>query len=225
MKVKCSVVIPTYFPGNIIKNLLNTIPDVEEILILDNGNDEELKNLLVQEFNNVTYLNTGDIGLGKTFNKAISIVKTNNIFITQPDVTLHKNCIENLILAKSKYKNAAILAPVLYENEKYSYYDHLDLLLNKHKKIIKRKNKNKIYCLPSGDFCVEAINSTALLVDKEKIKTINGWDDYYYTYLEDVDLCYRVRKKNYEIIKIINSKVDHVGFASHKKSNYNEANN
>ena len=51
MKVKCSVVIPTYFPGNIIKNLLNTIPDVEEILILDNGNDEELKNLLVQEFN------------------------------------------------------------------------------------------------------------------------------------------------------------------------------
>ena len=76
MKVKCSVVIPTYFPGNIIKNLLNTIPDVEEILILDNGNDEELKNLLVQEFNNVTYLNTGDIGLGKTFNKAISIVKT-----------------------------------------------------------------------------------------------------------------------------------------------------
>tara|TARA_Y100000591_G_C21815843_1_gene690674 strand:+ start:103 stop:1011 length:909 start_codon:yes stop_codon:yes gene_type:complete len=220
----CSVVIPTYFPGKIIENLLVSIPPVKEILILDNSNDKELESLIKNNYKHVKYIQTGDIGLGNTFNKALEEISTNLMFITQPDVVLKKNCIENLLLANKKYVNSALLVPLILENNQYSKYDHFDLRLDKNKKIKNFKIKNFKSIYPSGDFGVEAVNSTAILIDKKKIKQIGGWDNYYYTYLEDIDLCYRVRKSNFEIIKIKNSCVNHTGFQSHKLSKHNEIN-
>lgn len=117
-----------------------------------------------------------------------------------------------------------MLVPLIFEKNQYSKYDHFDLRLDKNKKITNFKIKNFKNIQPSGDFGVEAVNSTALLIDKKKIKEIGGWDNYFYTYLEDIDLCYRVRKNNYEIIKVKNSIVNHTGFQSHKDSKHDEIN-
>lgn len=220
----CSIVVPTYFPGKIIEKLFMSFPPVKEILVLDNSDDNELKDLINDKYNHIKYIPTGDIGLGKTFNKALEEIKTELMFITQPDVVLGKNCIENLLLSKKKYTNSALLVPLIFEKNQYSKYDHFDLRLDKNKKIINFKIKNFKNIQPSGDFGVEAVNSTALLIDKKKIKEIGGWDNYFYTYLEDIDLCYRVRKNNYEIIKVKNSIVNHIGFQSHKYSKHDEIN-
>tara|TARA_A100001015_G_scaffold227750_1_gene257297 strand:- start:192 stop:506 length:315 start_codon:yes stop_codon:yes gene_type:complete len=102
MRNDCSIVVPTYFPGKIIEKLFKSFPPVKEILVLDNSNDNELKDLIYKKYNYIKYIPTGDIGLGKTFNKALEEIKTELMFITQPDVVLKKNCIENLLLAKKK---------------------------------------------------------------------------------------------------------------------------
>ena len=220
----CSVVIPTYFPGKIIVKLFDSIPPVKEILVFDNSNDQELEDLIKIKYKYIRYIPTGDIGLSNTFNKALEEIKTDLMFITQPDVVVEKNCIENLILAKKKYTNSALLAPLIFENNQYSKFDHFDLKLDKNKKIKNFRTKNFKSVHPSGDFGVEAINSTSILIDKKKIKQIGGWDNYYYTYLEDIDLCYRVRKSNFEIIKVKNSIVNHIGFQSHKSSKHEQIN-
>ena len=40
--------------------------------------------------------------------------------------------------------------------------------------------------MPSGDFCAQAVNATAMLIKKHNQK-VNGWDENIYTYLEDID--------------------------------------
>ena len=224
MMLPCSVVIPTFFTGKIIENLFNSIPKVKEILVFDNSNDKELEELIKINYPRIKYIPTGDIGLAKTYNEALKKTSSQLMFITQPDVILENNCIENLLIAKKKYDNAALLAPLLFENNVYSKYDHYDLRINKKKDILNLKFKNFKNIFPSGDFVVEAINSTAVLIDKDKIENIKGWDDYYYTYLEDIDLCYRVRKKNYEIIKVKNARANHLAFKSHKPSKHEQIN-
>jgi len=47
------------------------------------------------------------------------------------------------------------------------------------------------------------------------LKTIGGWDDNIYVYLEDIDISLRLKLNGNEIIKIRNSEVDHKGFSSH----------
>ena len=41
-----SIIIPTYYPGNIIKKCLQTLPKNADILIIDNGDDQDLDDLI-----------------------------------------------------------------------------------------------------------------------------------------------------------------------------------
>ena len=215
-----SIIIPTFYPGNIINKCLETLPKNVDIIIVDNGNDEDLINLIKNSNRNLRHYKIGDLGLPMSFNFALKKAKYENILITQPDVTFQRDAIQKLIEASRDYKNFGILAPHVYEDNKYSPYNSLDLGLDKKGKLIKVKNKSKIVnIIPDGDCCVEAVNATAMFFKKSTINKINGWDENIYTYLEDLDLCLRLRRNNLPIIKVKNSIVHHIGFGSHKKEN------
>ena len=216
----CLVVIPTFYPGKKIINCINSIPKDYPVAIMDNGEDLELESIIKTIPRKINHYKVGDIGLPKSFNLALDISDKNYIFITQPDVVLEKNCIENLLLAAKKYPNSGILCPLFYEGKLYSYYDFYDLKFNKKNfKLIKAKKIKNKKILPSGDFCIDAVNSTAILIKKNILLKIGKWDEKIYTYLEDLDLSLRIRAAGHEIIKVYNSKVFHEGFQSHKEIN------
>ena len=216
---RLTIIIPTFYPGRIIKKCLASLPPVSEIIIIDNGEDLELEKTIKLQKLKIKHYKVGDIGLSKSFNIALTKSKNENILITQPDVYFEKNSIINLIKAQKKYKNVGIISPLLFEKKKYSQYDYLDLSLSKSGNLKNKKKQKKINILPSGDICVEAVNATAMLIKKSIIKKINGWDENIYTYHEDIDLCLRLRRKNYSIMKIKKSIVHHIGFGSNKKKN------
>lgn len=214
MSQKCTVVIPTFFPGEQIINCIDSIPFFFKILIIDNSYNDRLKSD-IKKFNNVEYYNIGDVGIAKTYNYALNIIKTELIFITQPDVILRKNCLQNLINRTLIYDNAGFLAPVVFDNGIYSYYDFYDLKYDKKKKILLNKKIKKKNIIPSGDYSVDAINSTSILMNVKILKSIGGWDNNIYVYLEDIDISLRLKLNGYEIIKIRSAEVDHKGFSSH----------
>ena len=215
-----SIIIPTFYPGNIINKCIETLPKNADIIIIDNGDDADLENLIKNSDWNLRHYKIGDLGLPKSFNFALQKSKYENILITQPDVTFHKDTIQKLIEASFKYKDFGILAPHVYEDSKYSPYNSLDLGLDKKGKLIKIKNKHKIVnVIPDGDCCVDAVSATAMFLKKNIINKIHGWDENIYTYLEDLDLCLRLRRNKLPIIKVKNSIVYHIGFGSHKKEN------
>ena len=98
----CTVVLPTFFPGNEIFENLKSIPLELNILVIDNSYDDKLKNKL-KKYSNCSYFNIGDVGLGETFNFALEKVKTPYVLLTQPDVILRENCIKNLIIGFEIY--------------------------------------------------------------------------------------------------------------------------
>tara|TARA_Y100000591_G_scaffold265607_1_gene239232 strand:- start:47 stop:934 length:888 start_codon:yes stop_codon:yes gene_type:complete len=208
------VILPTFFPGNEIFENLKSIPNNLKILVIDNSYNQSLKEK-ISKYENCEYYNIGDVGLGKTFNFALSKVKTPYILLTQPDVILRKNCVENLMQGFEKYKNAGMVVPIVFDNNIYSKYDFYDLKYSKKNKIFQNKKKNISTILPSGDFCVDAVNATTMLIKVEALKEIDGWDDNYYVYLEDIDICLRLKLNDYSIIKIAEAKVDHLGWSSH----------
>lgn len=218
-----TIIIPTFYPGKIINECLDTIPKTADIIIVDNGKDLELENILNNKEHNIRHFKIGDVGLPKSFNYGVSKAKNENILITQPDVRFKKNAIDSLLNASSKYNEAGILAPIIHENDVYSANNSMRLALGKKGELVSGSKFRGIDVLPSGDFCVEAVNATAMLVKKSILKKINGWDEKIFTYLEDIDLCLNLRRNGYQIIKINDAVVDHIGFGSHKKENINKA--
>ena len=218
-----SIIIPTFYPGKIIIRCLKSLPKESEIIIVDNGNDIELEKIIKSLKLNIKHYKIGDVGLPKSFNFGVKKSKNENILITQPDVKFKKESILNLLKVQKKYSNVGIVSPLLFDKNKYNIYDHLVLKLDKKGKLINKKQKYKVDKIPSGDICVEAVNATAMLLRKKVIKKLKGWDENIYTYLEDIDLCLRLRKKKFQIIKTPGSVVNHVGFGSHKKKNKDKA--
>ena len=210
----CTVVLPTFFPGDEIFKNLESIPINLKVIIVDNSYDLSLKDKISQ-YKNCDYFNIGDVGLGKTFNFALSKIKTPYVLLTQPDVELRKNCIENLLKGFEKYKDAGMVVPIVYDKKVYSKYDFYDLKYSKNERKFNYKKNKVISKVPSGDFCVDAVNATTMLISVEALKKIDGWDDNYYVYLEDIDICLRLTLNNYSIIKIFDAEVDHLGWSSH----------
>ena len=97
----CTVVLPTYFPGDEILDNIQSIPKEVRILVIDNSYDDRLRKK-INNFSNCEYFNIGDVGLGKTFNFALKKISTDYMLLTQPDVVLRDGCLNNLILGMKK---------------------------------------------------------------------------------------------------------------------------
>ena len=156
------------------------------------------------------------------YNYALYNSTTPYIFITQPDVTLNFDTINKLYDAMKKYNNSAILASkVIYDDNQFDT-DYRLLKFNKNNKVINIKKKfrdNFLYKEIKGDICVDAVTCTTMFINCEFIKKIGGWDNNFFMYCEDMDLCLRTRINGYEIIKVFDSTVKHLGFASHSEDN------
>ena len=105
-----TIIIPTFYPGKIINKCLDTLPKEAEIFLVDNGDDQELEEIIKLSNLNIKHFKVGDIGLSKSFNYGVSKSKNEIILITQPDVYFENDTIKNLISTLNIYPNTGIVA-------------------------------------------------------------------------------------------------------------------
>ena len=217
-----TVVICSFFSHEKLSKLISTIDSKFKILIIDNAREFNIKNYYNNLSNVNYYIPEKDLGLSGSYNYALHNCSTKYIFITQPDTTLELSTIPKLYDAIKKYNNSAILASkVIYDDDQLDT-DYRLLKFNKNNKIINIKKKYQnffSYNEIKGDICVDAVTCTTMFINYEFIKKIGGWDDNFFMYCEDMDLCLRARINGYQIIKVSDSKVKHLGFSSHSEDN------
>ena len=217
-----TVVICSFLSHEKLSKIISTIDKKFKILIIDNAREFNIKNYY-NNFSNVNYyIPEKDLGLSRSYNYALYNVSTPYMFVTQPDVTLEPDTINKLYEAMKKYKNSAILASKVVYDDNQVDTDYRLLKFNKNNKVINFKKKFRDNFLSEeikGDICVDAVTCTTMFVNCEFIKKIGGWDNNFFMYCEDMDLCLRARINGYQIIKIFDSKVKHLGFSSHSEDN------
>jgi GT2 family glycosyltransferase len=217
-----TIVVCSFFSHEKLSKLISTIDKRFKILIIDNAREFNIKNYY-NNFSNVNYyIPEKDLGLSGSYNYALYNCSTKYIFITQPDVTLELNAITKLYDAIKKYNNSAILASKVVYDDNQLDTDYRLLKFNKNNKIINIKKRilnHFSYDEIQGDICVDAVTCTTMFINCEFIKKIGGWDNNFFMYCEDMDLCLRARISGYQIIKVSESKVKHLGFSSHSEDN------
>jgi GT2 family glycosyltransferase len=217
-----TIVICSFFSHEKLSKLISTIDKRFKIIIIDNAREFYIKNYYNNYSNVIYYIPEKDLGLSGSYNYALYNCSTKYIFITQPDVTLELNAITKLYDAIKKYDNSAILASKVVYNNNQLDTDYRLLKFNKNNKIINVKKKildHFSYEEIQGDICVDAVTCTTMFINCEFIKKIGGWDNNFFMYCEDIDLCLRARINGYQIIKVFDSKVRHLGFSSHSEDN------
>ncbi len=184
----------------IIKRCLNQIKGFK-IIIIDNANDEDLKNKIVSNYDIYKYfLNKKNIGFSKAANQGIKSCETEYLLILGADCLITNKDINQLMLAKQKYQDCFLTSPTFYDSKGGYAYNGGPLYENGEKnEMIKNE----------GDVCVDAVLTTSVLFKVSDIKKIGLFDENFFLYFLDDDICRRIKKIKKSIIQVSESKAIH----------------
>ncbi len=169
------------------------------IIVVENSNDKKLKALLETNYHNVRcILSEKNLGYAKGNNLGLSLVKTKYALIINPDAEVHKDTINNFLLAAKNKPDFAIIAPFIQEeNQTTSAIQNQE--------IVEVKN----------------VKGFAMFLNIIQFKKIGFFDENFFIYFEEIDLCKRLIRNNKKIYLDKNIKINHAGGTSHEeKINY-----
>ena len=203
-KENLTIIIVTIKSQNVIDNCLTSIdPEIKKIII-ENSSDEEFVKYLKEKYQNIKcYLTGKNLGMGSGNNFGIEKSSTRYVMILNPDTILKPDTL-NRIFEKSKNLEFAILSP-LSDDKNYPNY----------------KTEKGTQIENNDLFEVDQVDGYAMILDKEKFNN-NFFDEKIFMYLENDDLCLRVKKSKEKIFVYANSLISHLGGKTVDKKYYNE---
>jgi GT2 family glycosyltransferase len=239
-KKTISIVVVTYNSSDniipLLKSLKSSSNIIREIIIIENDSpDKQLttKNVIDYSKNNkiqeIQYiLSEHNDGFAKSCNRGAKIANGEYILFLNPDTKIKLHSLSTLLAHAIDNKadiigglamniqgqphNAAVRAPTLMTGlfeftnlgklfgikfaHQHFYYEDIRIL----ESVVDKK--------------VHAVSGAYLLVQKKSFQKLDGFDESYFMYLEDVDLGIRANKMNMKVFFCPHSKIIHEGGAS-----------
>ena len=205
-----SIVIVTLKSENVIHQCIKSINKDIPIIVVENSSNSKFKEDLEKKYTNVKcVLSFKNLGMGSGNNLGIKLSSTDYVLILNPDVILETNTIDEIILASKTIQDFAILAPILADKNYPNYQlDH----------------NNEFSIQTEKAFKVKNVDGFAMLLNKKKLENIlpkeisndeqNYFDENFFMYLENDDLCKRVINNGGNIYVVPKAKINHLAAKS-----------
>lgn len=233
--LKVSIVTVTYNSSPQIGNLLSSIAKYAphcEIIIIENQSPDAHKTKAVCESFlsklNLKFYVHENSGFGAGCNFGVSKAHNDLILFLNPDTEITANSIDVLVKHKSA-TSAHIIAGKALDSLGMmhgSIVRYPDLFIGLFEfsnlgKLLHISNANRyFYYLDINisdievDKEVQAVSGAYLLIDKDSFVTLSGFDEKFFMYLEDIDICLRAKKAGMKICFCPHSTINHIGGAS-----------
>tara|TARA_B100001123_G_C15277901_1_gene1012917 strand:- start:1161 stop:2006 length:846 start_codon:yes stop_codon:yes gene_type:complete len=193
-----TVIITSFKSNDKIINCLKSINNQCKVIVVENSNDTKIKQMIESQFNNVNCILSGaNLGYGRANNLGLKNVKTKYALILNPDATLEKSTLENFLILVKQNLDFAIIGPMEQEKSK-----SISLIDKKNDSLIK----------------VENVKGFAMFLNLEQFEEVGFFDENFFIYFEEIDLCKRLSKLNKKIYLSSEIKINHLGAQSHDDS-------
>ena len=203
-KDNLTIIIVTIKSEKVIEKCLNSIDPKVKKIIIENSSDENFTQKLKDKYQNIDCYNSGtNLGMGVGNNIGIKKSKTKYVMILNPDTILNNDTLDQ-ICKISNSLDFAILSPISDKDNFPNY-----------------KIKNKTNYLEKDLFEVDQVDGYSMVIDKSKFDE-KFFDENIFMYLENDDLCLRVKKKGEKIFILKNAKINHLGAKAVNEKFYNE---
>lgn len=229
-ELKLSVCVLTYQARKWLQECLeslyqNTSLSPIEIIVVDNGSTDGVRDMLEVEFPKVKFIgNDCNLGYTKSMNQALR--KTEGQYLVQlnPDTLILPKALDRLVNFMDEHPQAGICGPkVLNPDESFqkqcrrgeprplaiiSYFFKLSKLFPNDKRFGE-------YLLEYEDedqtLEVAAVSGSCMLIRREVIDQIGYLDEDFFAYQEDTDYCTRARKAGWKVFYVPDSQIIHYG--------------
>lgn len=228
IKLDVSIVIVTMNHLAKLKNLLKSIDKISttnftfEIVLIDNCSNDGTIQYINNEYPTIVkHFNSQIHGFAYNNNLGASLAKGNYIFICNPDIILLDNSLEKILNFAKKNPGSGIVCPQLL-NSDLTYqpsirkFHSAKILLSRLMSGAKDNSTNKTvndYLLKDFDKNeiqpVDWALGAAMILKKDIYDELGGFDENFFLYVEDEDLCLRAWKANYQVTYYPNAVMIH----------------
>ena len=209
-----SIIIVSYNTADLIGNCLKSVfaasNITREVFVVDNASTDGSSDFIKDNFPSVHLVaNTENIGFAAANNQVLPRCKGKYIFSLNPDTEVVSDTFSEAISfmdanPRVGLAGTKIINPdgTLQESISYRYPGE-------------KYTTDELSGLPGSIACVLG---ASMITRSELIKKIGGFDEDFFLYGEDQDLCLRIRKSDHEIGYIDSAAVVHLGGQSEKNS-------
>ena len=192
-----SIVIVTLRSEKVIDRCISSINKNLPIIVVENSDNLKFKNYLENNYKNVQcILSKENLGTGTGYNIGIKFSKTDYVYVINPDITLEVNALDEIFLASKKLDDFSILSPI-----------SSDVNFPNYGMIEEKKN----YEEKNSPFKVKYVDGFSMLLNKNKFENNNYFDESFFMYWENNDICIRVINDGGSVFIVPKAKIKHLG--------------
>ncbi len=223
------VVIVTFNSGKFIRELIGSLSKIvgqDSIFIWDNKSSDQTVEIINNNFHKVhLYQSNENVGFAKAINNLVRKTNKEYVLIINPDTRPDLKAIE-ILLRCIKENNADIVGGkmVRKNGELHKSYVRIPNALtivfdftNLGKLFKNNRWHRRFYYLDTkiiNTSVVDAVSGGYMLIRKKSFTELNGFDEKFFMYLEDIDLCRRANGVGMKILYCPDSKIIHIGGGS-----------
>lgn len=198
-----------------------------EIYVADNGSTDSSCNMLKEEFPSVRLIQLEqNYGFAGGYNKALNLLDEPYFVLLNSDVEVPEGWLSPMLEYMDAHPETAACQPKIrswHHRELFEYAGasggYIDALGYPY-------CRGRIFAtLEKDDGQYDSIASVfwatgaALMIRREDWKAVGGLDSRFFSHMEEIDLCWRLRARGRKIVCLPKSTVYHIGGATLKKEN------
>ena len=200
--MKITVLIISYKSVDKLTDCINHIGINKKILVIENSDDHLLKNKIEKKYKNCTViLNNSNLGYSKASNIGFENINTEYALLLNTDIVINEEQInkieEEVINLEDDFSFASPLSDDLIDFNKNNKVDPYFS-----KEIIDFNKNNNLTR-------VDLVKGCSLLVNLKKFKNKKVFDDNFFFFFEEIDLCRKIKENNEKVYVFNQIKIEH----------------
>lgn len=224
--VTLSIIVLSYNTKELLRSCLESIykhvpQEIFEVIVLDNASTDGSVEMVKKEFPTIhLIISEKNLGFAKGINTAAKDAKAKHLFFLNSDAVLQDDSVLKMLQVLDEEKNVGIVGgQLLHANRSpqrsfgkfYTLHNAIFMLTGGEKAELflnKQKVKGKVDWVTGG----------FMMIKRNVFEELGGFDEDFFMYIEDMDLCYRARKKGYDTYFEPDSKAIHANQGSSNRS-------
>jgi GT2 family glycosyltransferase len=202
-----------------------------EVIVVDNGSTDGAPNEIGHTFPQVRIIRSEqNLGFAAGNNEAIRNSHGSYVLILNDDATLQPGSLQRMVEKLKSDPGVGAVGPRLvnpdgspqrgFTNRRFPRLRSLVCGLLGLNELLERKKWTRDLLTHSRDLDLSGetdhIAGACLLVRRDVLNTVGLFDEGFYYWFEDADLCYRIKKAGWKIVYLAEARVTHYGSASIK---------
>jgi N-acetylglucosaminyl-diphospho-decaprenol L-rhamnosyltransferase len=195
-----------------------------ELIVVDNGSSDGSVEGMSARFPDVAVLTTGEnLGYGAAANRGVAATTAPSVLICNPDLEVGIGTLATLTEALGTHQRLAVVGPMI-RNPDGEWYPsarrfpsmvdaagHALLGIFAPDNRFTRSYQQSHLGSGAADLqVVDWVSGACFLISRAAFESVGGFDESYFMYAEDVDLCWRLGRNGWHVAYVPGAEVTHV---------------